>query len=51
MIEGLIGDFCLKVTQCLQEVKDERLLSQWAWMDLVRQTWKIVRRNGGVSLR
>ena len=35
MIEGLIGDFCLKVTQCLQEVKDERLLSQWAWMDLV----------------
>ena len=36
MIERLIGDFCLKVTQCLQEVKDERLLSsQWAWMDLV----------------
>ena len=35
MIERLIGDFCLKVTQCLQEVKAERLLSQWAWMDLV----------------
>ena len=35
MIGGLIGDFCLKVTQCLQEVKTERLLSRWAWMDLV----------------
>ena len=35
MIERLIGDFCLKVTQCLQEVKAERLLSRWAWMDLV----------------
>ena len=35
MIERLIGDFCLKVTQCLQEVKAERLLSQWSWMDLV----------------
>ena len=35
MIERLIGDFCLKVTQCLQEVKAERLLSRWALMDLV----------------
>ena len=35
MIERLIGDFCLKVTQCLQEVKAERLLSRRAWLDLV----------------